>query len=248
MQSLRYLLHIHTTSSIDSAITPERLYRFMCQHGIYGVAITDHNTIQGAVEFSRRYGSQFHVIVGEEVMTRQGEVIGLFLQEEVAPNQEVEISCRLIRDQGGLVCIPHPCDRKRIQTALDTGSIEAISSLIDFIEVYNGRCYLPDDNAKAELLASKFGTGRIFGSDAHTLYELRYNIVEVSKELTRANFKSVFKDASLLNAKTHGWAQNYTRAIKLLRVVRKGEFDEVCGIIGRRCGRVIQAIGFPDRE
>ena len=146
-------------------MSPERLLRTCLEKGINCVAVTDHNSIAGALELRRM--APFPVIVGEEVRTTYGEVMGLFLTEGIprllTPLETVD----RIKAQGGLVCIPHPFDRLR-RSLLRRSALESILPLVDIIEVFNSRTVLGGYLTRALAFAEKHGLLASAGSDAHS--------------------------------------------------------------------------------
>ena len=169
-------LHIHTAYSPDSKVSLERLIARCREVGINCVAITDHNTIAGALEMKRL--APFKVIVGEEIQTLTGEVIGYFLSEEIPKGLPAEETARRIKEQGGAVCIPHPFDRLRLST-LRRQSLEALVPYTDIVEVFNSRLILRRQCAKAQRFAQAHGLLSSAGSDAHTTFEVGNAYVEM---------------------------------------------------------------------
>ena len=104
-------LHIHSMHSPDSKTTAEQIVAQCQKAGIDCVAITDHNTIAGSLELKRI--APFKVIVSSEIHTGEGEVIGYFLEKEIPKRLSAKETVRLIKEQGGLVCVPHPFDDLR---------------------------------------------------------------------------------------------------------------------------------------
>jgi predicted metal-dependent phosphoesterase TrpH len=173
---MRIDLHCHTRYSYDSLTTYEALLRWMDKRGLDMVAITDHNTTTGALEFHNRAPDRF--LVGQEIETRDGELIGLFLQEEVSPGLSPEETIARIRAQGGLVGAPHPLDRLR-GTAMGREVLETIREQLDFLEVFNARTIHADDNRQAQQLAARWGLPGSAGSDAHAPFEVGRAYVEM---------------------------------------------------------------------
>ena len=173
MQSpLRFDLHIHTTASYDSLLAPEELLAACRERGLAGVAVTDHNRLSGALALAREAPPDIQIIVGEEVLTVQGELLGLFLQEEIPAGLTAAETARAIRAQGGLVGVSHPCDRWR--RALQPWALEALyrAGLVDFIEGRNARVLWAGYNRRAEALGRRLGLPLSAGSDAHSLREV----------------------------------------------------------------------------
>lgn len=167
-------LHLHTEYSHDSVSRLADVARRARRAGLTHLAVTDHNTIEGALRMQEV--SDLPVIVGEEVMTASGELIGLFLREPVAPGMTAAATAAAIHHQGGVVYLPHPTDPLR--RAMRPEALAEIQDSVDIIEVFNSRCVLPSSNEKAVLLADKLPAVRAAASDAHTLGEIGRSYVE----------------------------------------------------------------------
>jgi hypothetical protein len=162
-------LHLHTDWSHDCSIPTEELLDHAEEIGLGGIAVTDHNVFGGAleaVELAR--GRDLVVIPGEEVKTdTQGEVIGLFLEEEIPRGMSFEDTVAAIREQGGLVYLPHPFDR--LHAIPDPATIHHHLPEIDVFEVYNARLLRDSFNDEALRVAGKYRLLQGAGSDAHVL-------------------------------------------------------------------------------
>jgi predicted metal-dependent phosphoesterase TrpH len=123
-------LHSHTHFSKDCLTTPEKYVATCLKRGINCIAVTDHNSIQGGLAV--RKIAPFQVIVAEEVRTTEGEITGLFLTEEIPARLTPEETVRRIKEQGGLVSVPHPFDRFRGEP-LKEGAIQRILPQADII-------------------------------------------------------------------------------------------------------------------
>lgn len=170
-------LHVHTRYSPDSISSPEQIVQRCLDIGLNCLAITDHNSIAGALETKKI--APFKVIIGEEILTNSGEIIGYFLTEEIPPHLSPEETVKRIKAQSGLVCIPHPCDSLRPQSRLQHRALERIMSQIDLLEVFNSRTLLPWDLANARQLAQKQGLPGTAGSDAHVVQEVGRSYIEL---------------------------------------------------------------------
>ena len=173
---LKVDLHVHTDYSPDSGTPPERLVARCSKVGLDCVAVTDHNTIEGALAVQRI--APFMVIVGEEVRSSGGEITGLFLTEEVPRDLPPVETAMRIKGQGGLVSIPHPFDRFR-REVIRSGALKEVLPYADIIEVFNARNNLDADNRKAQELARERGLLASAVSDAHTAFELGRTYVEM---------------------------------------------------------------------
>jgi predicted metal-dependent phosphoesterase TrpH len=173
---MRIDLHCHTCYSRDSLTTFESLVHWMDRRGLDIVAITDHNCIAGALEFHSRAPERF--IVGEEIKTRDGELIGLFLAEKVPAGLSVADTIACVHDQGGIVGAPHPLDRMRDE-AMGRQKLQSVRANLDFIEIFNARVIFPGDNRMAREMAVRWGLPGSAGSDAHAPFEVGRAYVEI---------------------------------------------------------------------
>jgi predicted metal-dependent phosphoesterase TrpH/glycosyltransferase involved in cell wall biosynthesis len=162
-------LHMHTHHSGDCATPVDDLLDEAIERGLSVIAVTDHNTIAGGLEAARRVQERdldLQVIVGSEIMTDgQGEVIGLFLSEEVPKGLTFAETVSRIHAQGGLVYVPHPFDRMHSIPSPET--LRRHVDQIDVLETANGRLYFERDNAESERFAERWNLLRGAGSDAH---------------------------------------------------------------------------------
>jgi hypothetical protein len=162
-------LHMHTNWSNDCQITVAELLEHAEAIGLGAIAVTDHNAFGGALEAAELARDRDLVVIpAEEVKTdAQGEVIGLFLQEEIPRGLSFADTIAAIREQGGLVYLPHPFDR--VHTIPDPATIHRHLADIDVFEVYNARLLFETYNEEALRFARKYGLQMGAGSDAHVL-------------------------------------------------------------------------------
>jgi hypothetical protein len=162
-------LHLHTDWSHDCSIPAPDLLEHAEEIGLGGIAVTDHNVFGGALEARElARDSDLIVIPGEEVKTdNQGEVIGLFLEEEIPRGMTFADTIAAIRDQGGLVYLPHPFDR--LHAIPDPATVHRHLAEIDVFEVYNARLLRDSFNDEALRFARKYRLLQGAGSDAHVL-------------------------------------------------------------------------------
>ncbi len=192
---LRVDLHTHTFYSSDSRLTLEAAVAGWQAAGITCVAITDHNTIAGALVL-REQGA-IRVIVGEEIRTCEGEIIGLFLEEEIPRGLTPEETIARIRKQGGLVMVPHPFDRFR-RSRLSEEALLRVRHQVDILEVFNARTPLPWDNERALRFARENHITPAVGSDAHTARELGRAYVEMADFATPDAFLTALRQGRLV--------------------------------------------------
>jgi predicted metal-dependent phosphoesterase TrpH len=162
---VRVDLHTHTMWSGDSTTTPEEFAAAIVSSGLDVVCITDHNAVDGARELRDRLTAR--VIVGEELRTAAGEIIGLFLTERVPMGISHLDAAKAIRDQGGVVYIPHPFDPMRRNLSESALYELAEADLIDAVEVLNAKTSLTSLNRRAADFAAEFGIVGGAGSDGH---------------------------------------------------------------------------------
>ena len=158
-------LHIHSKYSFDSLLEPRKIIKVAKKKGLDGVAITDHNTIKGGLEAKKiSRGQDFLVIVGSEISTEVGDITGLFLSEEIKSRNSMEV-IEEIKEQGGLVVLPHPCRGHKPS--------EKIVKKVDAIEGFNARTS-KENNIEAVKLAEKYNKPIVAGSDAHFASEIGF--------------------------------------------------------------------------
>jgi predicted metal-dependent phosphoesterase TrpH len=162
-------LHLHTSWSHDCSIDVDELLDHAEAQGLGAIAVTDHNVFGGALEAAERARSRRLVVIpGEEVKTAdQGEVIGLFLREEIPRGMSFGDTISAIRAQGGLVYLPHPFDR--VHAIPEPATLHRHLAEIDVLEVYNARLLLDGYNEEALRFARKYNLTPGAGSDAHVL-------------------------------------------------------------------------------
>ena len=166
--------HIHTRFSRDSILSEEKFIRVALERGLTHVAITNHNNVEGAVavrDRARELGvdDQLHVILGEEVSTADGEVVGLFLERTIPRGLSADETADEIHAQGGLVSIPHPFDPFRASHIREVPLTRlADAGKIDAMEVFNSRVTLQRHNLQAAEFAARYGIPGIAASDSHS--------------------------------------------------------------------------------
>ena len=177
---VRIDLHVHTRHSHDSAAPVDSVLQRCRESGLGLVAITDHNNILGGLEARERGG--LPVIVGEEIKSSRGDVLGLFLDEVVPPRLTPMETVKRVKDQGGLVGIPHPFDRLR-PSAMGLRSLMEVLPWVDFLEGYNAHTILSWDNRRGVDFASLYALPVVSCSDSHSAYELgrSYTVVPATE-------------------------------------------------------------------
>ncbi len=196
---LRVDLHLHSIFSHDGRSSLEELIARCRECGLDRIALTDHNTVEGALELARIAPGL--TIVGEEAKTREGEVIGLFINGHVSPYLTPEEAMDHIHEMGGLTCVPHPLDRHRAHFRPER--IVELSDRIDIIETYNPWCDSAA-NAAAARLAADLGKVTATGSDAHAAQELGRSWMEMDDFEGPADFLLKLRSARHVVTATSG--------------------------------------------
>jgi predicted metal-dependent phosphoesterase TrpH len=208
-------LHMHTDHSPDCATPVEVLLETARDRGLGAIAITDHNEVSGALEARRIAESigDIKVIVAEEVKTaEQGEVIGLFLEEKIPRGMTMTQTIAAIREQGGLVYVPHPFDR--FHSVPDYEHLLDIVEEIDILEVFNPRVALTAFNEEAERFARKYRIVPGAGSDSHVAQGLGSVRVRIHDFDGPQEFLEAMRDADITRKHKN---LVYVQALKLLQ-------------------------------
>lgn len=238
MSKIKFEVHTHTKYSKDS-ILGKLLYLIMLKlKEIDIIAITDHNTIKGGIEYKKfleKYGIK--VIVGEEIFTTKGEIIGLFLNEEIPPNLSPVETIKKIKEQDGIVYIPHPYDEKRYKTVLAIDEIEKNIDNIDIIECHNGRNISKNYSFIQEKIANNYKKFKLVGSDAHIFLELGRNYNVIERFNSKDELLKNLKEAEFVKRDYIKISHQVTKVVKLLKLLIKGEVSEIFGIIRKKCKR-----------
>ncbi len=172
--------HMHTDHSGDCTTPVPDLVQRALELGLGAIAVTDHNTIAGGVAaraYVEEHGLPLHVVVGSEIKTATGEVIGLYLEEDIPRGMPFADTVEAIRAQGALVYVPHPFDR--MHAIPDPALLRRLVDQIDVFETYNARLYRATFNRDAERFAERHDLLAGAGSDAHVLEGLGTGAVEL---------------------------------------------------------------------
>jgi predicted metal-dependent phosphoesterase TrpH len=210
-------LHIHTKYSGDCATSLDNLIDRAGQLGLGCIAICDHNTVEGALELQKI--APFTVIVAEEVLTPEGEIMGMFLKETIPGGISVEAAIRAIRSQGGLVCVPHPFDRYR-SSALQKKTLERIAGDIDIVEVFNARTLPVQNLSLPRRFAAQHRLPVGAGSDAHSLAEVGRAYVEIEEFHDPVEFLKVMAKSRVFGNRTNPMIHTGRLASRIGRKLR----------------------------
>jgi hypothetical protein len=162
---VKTVFHVHTNYSDDGNAPVESVIAGARRAGVGCVVVTDHDTIDGALAMRAAAASDLKVVVGEEISTRDGHLVGLFLKERVLPDLTARATAERIRQQGGLVVVPHPFNTIFGCSLRD--KVHEILDLIDVVEVGNAQNLSPWPDVQSAAFARRHGFPGIVGADMH---------------------------------------------------------------------------------
>lgn len=211
-KKLKIGLHIHGWLSGDTSWTREQFIDLYQKAGFDILAICDHDNIAAAQELTKM--NLFKIIIGEEICTKDGEIIGLFLQSKIQAGLSVAETIKQIRAQKGLTCLPHPFDRLRHNT-INLKTLEKNLDQIDLIEVFNARSIFKKDDQQALELAINNHIAQIVGSDAHTKSEINCAYMEIDDFKNSDQFLQSIKNGRIIANKSPIWVHLLTKIKKM---------------------------------
>lgn len=234
MKKYKIEFHVHTRHSHDSILN-KYFILLMCKFKrINCIAITDHNEVKGAIKYKLFLEKHnVNVIIGEEIFTSDGEIIGLFLNSKIQPNLSAEETVKLIKEQKGLVYIPHPYDEKRYKTVLKENALLKIKDSVDLVECHNGRNIDKKYSIIQESIADKYNLNKVVGSDAHTFYELGRNYCMVDS-FEKNKIIDEVKKGLFVRKKCIKFAHFNTKLVRIHKMIWKGDFSGLYRIINRK--------------
>jgi predicted metal-dependent phosphoesterase TrpH len=228
----RLEMHTHTKFSHDSLCGRWSYLWRLKSKKINVVAITDHNEIKGAKVYQRflkRFG--ITVIIGEEIFTKQGEIIGLFLNEKIEPNLTVEETIKQIKAQGGIVYVPHPYDESRAKCVLPVTIIEQFKQDIDCIEIHNGRNRRIIYSMRQKAIADCFpNLIQVIGSDAHAIFELGRNVHQIEPFYSKEQFLRNLAVSQYESKPCIQQAHTMTKWVCAYKLIRQGQLAKFINI------------------
>ncbi len=207
-------LHCHTYRSPDSLMEPAKLLEMCRARGIDRLAVTDHNTIQGALEAQALDPER--VIVGEEILTTQGELLAYFVTEEVPAGLTPKETIARLRAQGAVISVSHPFDYTR-KGAWRMEDLEAILPLVDALEVFNARSWRAAANRRAAEVARRAGLPGTAGSDAHAYAEVGRVRMRLPAFSDPASFLRVLSAGEVLGRRSSPLVHLYSRYAALAK-------------------------------
>ena len=189
---LKVDLHTHSIASPDGSITIDQYRNILDKNKLDCIAITDHNRIDFALNTQSQLGAD-KIIVGEEINTRQGEIIGLFLNTLVQPHQNIEDTIKQIKSQGGIVYIPHPFET--VRSGVSREVLDRIKDSVDLVESANGRAFFQNLGPEAHAWAHIRRIPTLASSDAHRALAITKTYSVMSEIPTAENIVILAKTA-----------------------------------------------------
>jgi hypothetical protein len=206
---LRVEFHCHTIYSKDSVTRVEDLLLACQRKGIDRVVITDHNTIRGAL--AAKALDPDRVIIGEEILTSEGELLAAFVQAEIPAGLTPLETIERLRKQGAFISVSHPFDIHR-KGHWDPAVLQAILPLVDAIETFNARCVFSEFNERAQALADAYHLPGTVGSDAHATLELGQAMMILPAFVDQRSFRAVLPMAKYDLHLSPFWYHLFSRA------------------------------------
>ncbi len=208
MTNINVELHCHTYHSSDSLMLPKQILQACDRRGIDLVAITDHNSIAGARETAALDPER--VIIGEEILTTEGEILGYFVQEEIPKGLPPMEVVERLKAQGAVISIAHPFDPTRgHRWSMET--LETLFPHIDALEVFNARCWNDQPNDQAADIARNAGLLGTAGSDAHAPAEVGRAYLSLPAFSDADSFKEALAHARIMGRRSVPLVHLYSR-------------------------------------
>jgi predicted metal-dependent phosphoesterase TrpH len=206
-------LHCHTRGSFDCLSSPRDVVKAAATRGLTHLAITDHDKIDVALEARELAPNELTVIVGEEVKTRDGDLICVFLERAIPPGLSAVETIAAAREQGGLVGLPHPFDGMR-GSILKDESMAHIVDAVDWVEAHNARV-IGKGNEQASELALERGLRGVAVSDAHSVMEVGVAYIAVDGDpSTPAGLLAALPSAELVPGRATFFVRLWTPLAK----------------------------------
>jgi predicted metal-dependent phosphoesterase TrpH len=201
---LKLDLHIHSQYSEDATGSPKDIIKILQKKGLQGMAITDHNTVDGSLKALKIKPKEFIVIPGVEISTKDGHMLALNVTENIKRHLTAEETVEKIIDAGGLPVVPHLF---RNMSGIKKEKLRNIQTKISAIEVFNS-CSLPQTNLKTAKIAKEYGLGGTGGSDAHDPSYAGYAYTTV--DTTDINIDSILSEIN----KKKTWGEGITMPLE----------------------------------
>jgi predicted metal-dependent phosphoesterase TrpH len=214
---IRVEFHSHTIYSKDSLTTPEKFIAACKKKGIDKVVITDHNTVAGALA-AQQLAPEL-VVVGEEILTEDGEILAAFVKEEIPRGLPAKEVIERLREQDAFISVSHPFDVfRKGHWKLD--ALLAIKDQVNAIEIFNARCLSPSFNEQAAAFAKEHGLAGTVGSDAHATFELGAATMRLPEFNDAAGLRKSLLDVEYDVARSPSWVRLFSRYAVLRKKIR----------------------------
>ena len=216
-------LHVHTSASFDSLASPSAVLRAAASRGLTHIAITDHDRIDGALaarDLAATVAPGVTVIVGQEVKTRDGDLICAFLEQPIPSGLPAADAIASAHEQGGVVGIPHPFDRFR-GSAIASSALDAVAGQVDWVETHNARVMVGRGNELAAEFAREHGLPGVAVSDAHSAIEIGVAYVALDGDPSTAKgLLAALRSAELVTGRATVFVRAVTPLAKLVQRAR----------------------------
>ena len=190
-------LHTHSSGSADGGISIDEYRTVLEQGDLDYIAITDHDLISTAQEVQRKLGER--IIVGQEITTKEGEIIGLYLTKAIKPGMSLLDAVAAVKGQKGLVYVPHPFET--VRSGLSRKSLDNISDFVDIVEVHNGRAVFQNKGPEAVTWARLHNKVMASSSDAHGRLGIGGAYSVITKPPTKNNLVDLLQKAHVSTKK-----------------------------------------------
>lgn len=183
MKTIRIDLHTHSTASPDGGLTEADYTKLIRENILNYIAVTDHDRIDMAQHLQTELGDA--IIVGQEITTSEGEIIGLFVASQIAPLQSALQTVKAIKNQGGLVYVPHPFET--VRKGITKQTLDNIASYVDIVEVHNGRAFFQNRGPLATAWARIHSKAMAASSDAHGIKGMASTYTTITAKPSQEN-------------------------------------------------------------
>lgn len=211
-------LHSHSVASPDGGISPEQYAKILETEALDYIAITDHDRVDFALGLQKALGDK--IIVGQEVTTSQGELVGLYLNKAIEPGMPAAQTAHAIHDQGGLVYVPHPFET--VRRGLSRETLDSIAGLVDIVEVHNGRAWFQNFSPQAAAWAKMHGKAGASSSDAHGYHGTGYSYSILEEKPSRGSLAESLRMTHLAHRRAPLYTLLYPKMNRLKKSLGLG--------------------------
>lgn len=225
---MRFDLHIHSNHSSDCSLKVDDVLMQAVNKGLYGIAICDHNTVEGSLLAKRRakeLNLPLLVLSGTEVSTTEGHLIVLGVRENIQPDLTPHETIRIAHQKGGVVIAPHPFKMRSV------GSVDGLD--VDAIETFNSRCIFME-NKRAKEMAQALGKPEVGGSDSHLLATIGLGYTEIDADPSEESVLSAIREG-----RTYSGGKITPLYVIFIQVVR-GFFRRLNRLVKKLHSRIFQ--------